>query len=62
MRLRGERVPEEDQQIQVALGDLCADLLISAQWTALQLIDVDSQLLFKELTGCSCRVEFVMSQ
>ena len=30
MRLERERVPEEDQQIDLTFGDLCPDLLISA--------------------------------
>ena len=45
VRVGLERVPEEDQQVERLLGDPGADLLVATQWSALQLVDGDRQVL-----------------
>ena len=51
VRLRFERIPEEDEKIDLAIGDLGADLLIAAQGPALELGDLEAQLLFQDFAG-----------
>jgi hypothetical protein len=42
-----ERVPEEDQQVERALDDPGADLLVATQWSALQRVDGNRQVLLQ---------------
>ena len=45
MRLRLKRIPEKNDKVNNTLGDLCADLLVAAEWTALQFDN-------REFKGC----------
>ena len=45
MGLRFERVPEEDQEIDLALSDARADLLVAAQRAAALLVDIQAALV-----------------
>jgi hypothetical protein len=49
MRLRAHRVPEEDEHVQVAGGDQRADLLVTAQWPALEAGDGQVQAVTQHL-------------
>ena len=59
MGLRFQGVPEEHQQVDFALGDLGADLLVAAQRTAKQAMDiVPLQVIPKQPAGGAGGVEF----
>src|ERR1022692_897204 len=62
MGLRLEGIPEEDQEIDVSIHDLGADLLVPAQRSALELDDVKAQLLFQQRAGGAGGVYLVMRQ
>src|SRR5258708_19055091 len=51
MRVRLKWIPEEDQQLNLALRDLGADLLVASQWPALQLVDGKSDLFLEQLAS-----------
>jgi hypothetical protein len=57
-----ERVPEEDQEVDVPLGDLPADLLVTAQRSAAEGNDVEIELLGEESAGRARRVQRVPGQ
>src|SRR3990172_6095705 len=62
MRHRLERVPEKDQEIDLALCDLRSDLLIATQRPALQLDDLEIEFLLQQFSRCSRRIELMMTQ
>jgi hypothetical protein len=47
MWLSLERIPEKDEQIELALGDHRANLLVATQRPAVQLMDAHTQLLLQ---------------
>ena len=62
MRLRLQRVPEEDQKIDFVVDDLRADLLIAAQRAALEIIDFQAQLLFQSYARPPGGVDFMVGE
>src|SRR5207253_7915253 len=62
VRLRLQRVPEEDQTVDVALGDSGANLLIATQRSALELVDSQPELLLQQMAGGAGGVQLVVSQ
>ena len=62
MRLRFERVREENEKLDVSLRDLRADLLIASERTALQTGYRKLQLRFEQRAGCPCRHQTVLRQ
>src|SRR6267143_3056479 len=62
MRLRFERIPEKDQEIDFTLDDLGPYLLISPQGAALELGDVEAKLLLQNGTGRTGRIDLVVSK
>ena len=60
VRLRLERVPEEDQKVYLTLDDLGADLLVAAEGAALEPLDRELQLLLESRPGrAGCEYCFV---
>ena len=53
VRLRLERVPEEEQAVEVAFGDFRADLLVAAEWSAFELQDRQAKLVLDERARCA---------
>jgi len=62
MRVRLEWIPEEDQQLDLALRDLGADLLVASQRPALQLVDGKSDLFFEQLASRAGGKQLVLRQ
>ena len=60
MSLRGHGVPEEYKQVDRALRDLRSNLLVAPKRSALQLMDIDAQLLLHQPSGGAGGVEFVL--
>jgi hypothetical protein len=54
--LRFERIPEEDEEIVLAVDYLGADLPIAIQGSALTFVKFDAKLPFQYLAGGSCRI------
>ena len=55
-------IPEEDQQLDLALRDLGADLLVASQRPALQLVDGKSDLFFEQLASRAGGKQLVLRQ
>jgi hypothetical protein len=51
VRLRLQRIPEEDQQVDVSLGDPRADLLVAAERAALEAGDIEAKLVGEHPPG-----------
>ena len=51
MRMRLQRIPQEHQQIDLALGDAGADLLVAAAGAAPEAGDRQPELLLQEAAG-----------
>src|SRR5262245_63150441 len=51
MRMRLERIPEEDDEVDPALGDAGPDLLVAAQGAAQVEIHLEPQLGFEQVAG-----------
>jgi hypothetical protein len=49
--LRFQRIPEEDQQVDVPLDDPCADLLVAAERAALEAGDAEVQVVTQHDSG-----------
>ncbi len=62
VRLRLERVPEEDQDVDLALRDLGADLLVAAERAALQAGDRQPELVAEQRAGGAGGAEVVLGQ
>ena len=60
VRLRLQRIPEEDDEVDHAFRNLCADLLVATERTALQLENIHLQRLFEQGTSGSGRAQFVL--
>src|SRR6266699_14105 len=60
MWLWGERIPEEDEHIDLSRCDLGSNLLISTQGSALKFVYFNSEFLFQKCARRSCRVEVVL--
>ena len=60
--LRLERVPEEDEEVDVARGDHRAELLVAAERPALQLDDPDPELVLEQRAGRPRRDQVVRHQ
>lgn len=54
-----ERVPEEDQEVDFVLGDLCADLHVSAEGAALEFVNLEPEFLLQEAAGGAGGVDLV---
>jgi hypothetical protein len=54
-----ERIPEEDQTIDLAFGDAGADLLVAAERAALKFVDRQPELLLEQMAGGAGREELV---
>lgn len=62
MWLRFQRVPEKDEEIDVALSDHCAHLLVSSQRTTHKGFDLEAEILLQP-TPCGPRgVQDVLRQ
>jgi hypothetical protein len=57
-----ERIPEEHQQVDLALGNAGADLLVAAVGAAPEAGDRQPELLLQEVTGRGRREQFVTGQ
>ena len=57
--LRLERIPEEDEEVDLALGDQRAQLLVAAERPALQLLDGLAELPLEERPGGTRRPQLV---
>jgi len=57
-----ERIPEKDQKINLATGNLGADLLITAQWSTLEFRDFEAKLAFQYLAGGACSIHVMVRQ
>jgi hypothetical protein len=57
-----ERIPEKDQKIDLAIDNLGADLLITAQWSTLESRDFEAQFAFQDLAGGAGSIHFVVRQ
>ena len=55
VRMRLEGIPEENQDINLALADLCPDLLVTAQRAAENTGDGNGKLGLDLSASCSCR-------
>jgi hypothetical protein len=62
VRLHLERIPEEDQQIELTLSDHRPDLLVAAEWPALQFVDAHPQLTLEERPGGPGGIQVMLSQ
>jgi hypothetical protein len=62
VRVRLERIPEEDQQVDLALRDLRADLLVASQRPALQHVDGKSDLFFEQPASRAGGKQLVLRQ
>jgi hypothetical protein len=62
VRLRAHRVPEEDQHVEAAGGDQGADLLVTAQWSALKAGDWQVELPAEQPARRTGRVEVVVGE
>src|SRR3990172_1902589 len=62
MRQRFERIREKDQKVDLAVGDLGADLLIPAQRSTLEFGNVATQFPFQDHAGRACGIERVVGQ
>jgi len=62
MRLRLERIPEEDHEIDPVLDDSGSHLLVATEWTAEKPADRESKLGAEERAGGSRRIEVVVRE
>src|SRR6202035_2447843 len=62
MRLWLQRIPEEDQQVDLALGDPGADLLVTTVRAAAEAGNRESELLLQQVTGRGGREQLVTGQ
>src|SRR5580658_7650659 len=62
MRLRAHRVPEEDEHVKVAGGDQRADLLVTAEWPALEAGDGQVHSVAQHLAGRAGRIQDVTGE
>src|SRR5487761_1138692 len=62
MRLRAHRVPEEDEHVKVTRSDQRADLLVTAEWPALEAGDGQVQAVTQHLAGRAGRIQDVTGE
>ena len=62
VRVRLERVPEEDHEVDPALGDRRTHLLIAAERAAQEAVDVQAELVREQPAGRSGGVELVLAR
>src|ERR1700683_342137 len=62
MRLWAHRVPEEDEHVKVAGGDQRADLLVTAEWPALEAGDGQVHSVAQHLAGRAGRIQDVTGE
>jgi hypothetical protein len=60
--LAKDRVPEEDQEVDLALTDLPADLRVAPQRSALEQDDVQSELVPQQAAARGGRVQLVTGE
>jgi len=58
--MRLERIPEEDQKIDLAFCDLRPDLLIAAQRPTLEFVNGEAKFLFQERARGTGGIHLVM--
>ena len=51
MRLRLQRIPEEDEQVNLPVSDPGADLLVAAEWPALEAGHAQAELIAEQPAG-----------
>src|ERR1700722_8920441 len=62
MRLRAHRVPEENEHVKVTRSDQRADLLVTAEWPALEAGDGQVQAVTQHLAGRAGRIQDVTGE
>ena len=62
MRLRLERVPEEDQDVEIALADARSHLLVTAQRSALEACDIEAGARRDQGSGGAGGEQLVLAQ
>ena len=62
MRFGCQRVPQEDNQINLILLDLCADLLLPAQMSGQVLMNIQIGYFFNQTACCAGRIKCVAAQ
>ncbi len=62
VRLRFQRIPEEDQEVDFSARDPGADLLVTAEWSALQLVDRETEVSFQNAAGGTGGVHLMVRQ
>src|SRR5262249_52532289 len=62
VRMRLQRIPQEHQQVDLALGDAGADLLVAAVRAAAEAGDRQPELLLQEVAGGGRREQLVTGQ
>ena len=62
MRLRRQRIAQENQQIDLIVFDLCAELLGTSQMTRQIFMEGQIRNLLNQAACRSCRIEFMLAQ
>ena len=62
VRVRCERIPEEDQAVDATLSNPCPDLLVSAERAALKPAHLDSEILLEQKACCAGRKQLMLGQ
>src|SRR6202035_1507271 len=62
VRLRAHRIPEEDQHVEASRRDERADLLVAAEWAALEAGDGRAEALAEQPAGGAGRVQDVVGE
>src|SRR6478735_12837363 len=62
VRLGLQRIPEEDQHVDLPLGDFGADLLVAAERAGQEPVHLEAKFVFQQRPGGAGRVELVLKQ
>ena len=57
-----ERIPEKNNKINLIVLDLRADLLLSAQMSGEELVNIEIRDLFNQTSGCSGCIQLITTQ
>ena len=55
-----KRIPEKDKEIDLVVNDLGTDLLVTAEWSAFEPDDLETELLFQNFPCCACSKNLMM--